>query len=66
MFDKPWNIAAYGLSLLLLVLGPLLQTNVTAALAVVLFLAWDIAYLCSGTSMSGRTVTGAAADAEYP
>src|SRR3972149_1066266 len=30
MFEKPWNLAAYVLSFLLLVLGAILQTNLTA------------------------------------
>lgn len=56
MFDKPWNLVAYGLSLLLLVLGIVLRTNVTVVLAVLLFVAWDGAYLRSQRSMVGRSV----------
>ena len=59
MFEKPWNLAAYVLSFLLLVLGAILQTNLTAIAAVALFLAWDVSYLLSKASMQGRTIEGA-------
>jgi len=55
MFEQPWNLAAYGASLILLLLGPLLGTNVTVLLALALFLGWDVAYLRSTSSMRGRT-----------
>jgi len=56
IFEKPWNLALYALSLALLALGPLLRTNWTAAAAVAAFLAWDAAYFRAGDSMHGRTV----------
>jgi len=59
MFEKPWNIAAYGLTAALLVTGIVLRTNVTALIAVLVFLFWDIAYLSSKTSMRGRSIDAA-------
>ncbi len=56
MFEKPWNLAAYGLSLILLVLGILLRTNLTVIVALLLFVVWDVAYLWSQSAMLGRTV----------
>lgn len=56
MFEKPYNLVVYALSLVLLVAGLLLETNVTAYIAVAIFLAWDIAYLKSKASMLGRTI----------
>ena len=59
LFERPWNIAAYTLTLILLVLGPVLRTNLTALLAVLLFLGWDVAYTRSSTASRGRTIEGA-------
>lgn len=59
MFERPWNILAYLLSLALLILGAALRTNVTAYGAVGFFLVWDVAYLFSEASMRGRTIDAA-------
>lgn len=59
MFDRPWNIAAYVLSLILLILGSALQTNITALIAVSFFFVWDVAYLFSEASMRGRSIDAA-------
>lgn len=64
MYERPWNIAAYALSLGLLVLGPVLQTNVTAAAAVGLFAAWDLGYLLSHVALRGRTIEVALAQTQ--
>ncbi len=56
MYERPWNIAAYAASLGLLVLGPVLRTNITAAAAVGLFAAWDLGYLMSRVALRGRTI----------
>lgn len=59
MFEKPWNIAAYGLTAALLVTGIIRGTNVTAFMAVLVFLLWDIGYLLSKRSMHGRSIESA-------
>lgn len=56
MFERPWNLAAYGTSLLLLVVGTLAGTNWTVPVAIATFAAWDAAYLRSASSMQGRTI----------
>ena len=56
MFEKPYNLALYGVSLVLLVLGIFLETNLTAIIAVAAFVTWDIGYLLSRVSMRGRTI----------
>jgi hypothetical protein len=56
MFEKPWNLAAYCLTLLLLILGAFLRTNITAIVAIMIFVGWDASYLLSKVSMRGRTI----------
>lgn len=59
MFQSAWNLAIYGAAGLLLAAGVLLETNVTAVLALGVFVAWDVAYVISGTSFRGRTIEDA-------
>ena len=56
MFEKPYNLFLYLLILLLLYGGVLLETNFTVILAIMLFVAWDIGYFLSVSSIKGRTI----------
>lgn len=56
MFEKPYNLFLYLLILLLLCGGVWFETNLTVILAIMLFVAWDIGYFLSVSSIKGRTV----------
>jgi hypothetical protein len=56
MFHGGWNLAIYLSAAALLALGVLLGTNVTAAIAVAVFLLWDVAFVMSSSSLSGRSI----------
>jgi hypothetical protein len=59
MFYSGWNLAIYFSAATLLVLGVVLQTNVTAIVAIVLFLVWDVAFVVSPSSFYGRSIEDA-------
>lgn len=59
MFQSAWNLAIYAAAGLLLAAGVLLETNITALLALGIFIAWDVAYMLSATSFRGRTIEDA-------
>ena len=56
MFEKPYNLLLYLVILLLLCGGVWLETNITVIFAVLLFVAWDVGYFLSTTSIKGRTI----------
>ena len=59
MFHGGWNLAIYLSAATLLALGVLLGTNVTAVVAIAVFLLWDATYAISSSSFSGRTIEDA-------
>ena len=59
MFQTAWNLAIYAAAGILLVASVLLKTNLTAVLALGIFIAWDVAYVFSATSFRGRTIDDA-------
>jgi hypothetical protein len=59
MFHSAWNLAIYVSAAALLALGTVLGTNITAFVAVAIFLLWDVTYALSSSSFSGRSVDAA-------
>ena len=59
MFHGGWNLSIYLLAAALLALGVLLGTNITAVVAIAVFLLWDATYAMSSSSFSGRTIEDA-------
>ena len=56
MFVKPYNLLLYLIILILLFCGVWFETNITAVLAVILFIAWDAGYYFTVPSIKGRTI----------
>ena len=59
MFHGAWNLGVYVSAAVLLVLGALLGTNLTALVAIAIFLAWDVAFALSPSSFTGRSIDAA-------
>lgn len=59
MFHDAWNLAVYLSAAALLALGAIFETNVTAAVAIAVFLLWDAAFALSPSSFSGRSIEDA-------
>jgi hypothetical protein len=56
MFHRAWNLSLYFGAALLLAAGALLETNLTALVALLAFLAWDVGFACSAAAFAGRSV----------
>ena len=56
MFHRGWNLAIYLSAGALLALGVLFKTNLTAVVAIAVFMLWDVAFALSPSSFSGRSI----------